>query len=55
LDGGHIFKDGLDAFISRVKKGITDEEKERYVKTVTYSLAFFILFLFIWQLLGPRI
>ncbi len=55
MDGGHIFKDSLDSIIKRVKKGLDEKQREQYVRTISVSLAFFVLFLFIWQLLGPRI
>ena len=54
MDGGHIFKDSLDSIIAKVKKKLDQKERERYVATISYSLALFVLFLFIWQLLGPR-
>ncbi|MFA5311828.1 MAG: site-2 protease family protein [Methanomassiliicoccales archaeon] len=58
LDGGFIFKDGLDGLIDKVKKNATAEEKEKLKikagKMVT-MFAFFIFFLIIWQLIGPRI
>ena len=54
LDGGHLFKDGLDGIIARVRSGLTEKERERYVRTISYTLAFFVLFLFLWQLIGPR-
>ena len=53
-----IFKDGLDGLIDKVKKNATAEEKEKLKikagKMVT-MFAFFIFFLIIWQLIGPRI
>jgi membrane-associated protease RseP (regulator of RpoE activity) len=55
MDGGHIFKDSLDSIIKRVKSGLDEKQREHYVRTISVSLAFFVLFLFIWQLLGPRI
>ncbi len=55
LDGGHIFKDGLDSIVARIKKHLNEKERERYVKAVSYSLALAVLFLFLWQLIGPRI
>lgn len=55
LDGGHIFKDGLDSIVGRIKKHLDEKERERYVRTISYSLALLVLFLFLWQLIGPRI
>ncbi len=55
LDGGHIFRDGLDGIITKVRKRLSDKDRERYVNTISFLLALTVLFLFIWQLLGPRI
>lgn len=55
MDGGHIFKDTLDGIIKRVKSGLDEKKREQYVRSISYTLAFFVLFLFLWQLLGPRI
>lgn len=55
LDGGYLFRDGLDSLVRRVKKGATDEERMRYVGTITYTLALLVLFLILWQLIGPRL
>lgn len=55
LDGGFIFKDGLDGIIQRIKKDSTEEQRAKIVGQVSYSLAIFILFLIIWQLIGPRL
>ncbi|MCX6650779.1 MAG: site-2 protease family protein [Methanomassiliicoccales archaeon] len=55
LDGGYLFRDGLDSLVKRFKKGATEEERMRYVGTITYALALFVLFLIIWQIIGPRI
>lgn len=54
LDGGHIFKDGLDGIVARVRKHLSEKERERYVKAISYSIALLVLFLFLWQLIGPR-
>jgi membrane-associated protease RseP (regulator of RpoE activity) len=55
LDGGHIFKDSLDSIVRRVRKSLSEKEREQVVRTISISLAFFVLFLFLWQLIGPRI
>ncbi len=54
MDGGHIFKDTLDSIIAKVKKKLDQKERERYVAAISYSLALFVLFLFLWQFFGPR-
>jgi membrane-associated protease RseP (regulator of RpoE activity) len=55
LDGGYVFQDGLDTFLSRVKKDMKAERREKIVKYVSYFLAFFILALILWQVIAPQI
>ncbi len=55
LDGGYIFKDGIESFVSRLRKGISAEARDRIVRSVSYTFAFLILALVLWQLIGPRI
>ncbi len=55
LDGGYIFKDSLDGIIAKVRRKLNEQERERYVRVISLSIAFFVLFLFLWQLIGPRI
>jgi membrane-associated protease RseP (regulator of RpoE activity) len=54
LDGGYLFRDWLDSLVLKVKKNATEKEREKYVATVTYALALTVLFLIVWQLIGPR-
>ena len=55
LDGGYIFKDGMDTLVSRLRRGIKAEDRDRIVKQVSYLFALLILALILWQLIGPRI
>ncbi|HKW42879.1 MAG TPA: site-2 protease family protein [Thermoplasmata archaeon] len=55
LDGGYIFKDGIEGLVSRLKKGLPAERRDRIVRSVSYSFALLILGLVLWQLIGPRI
>ena len=55
LDGGFLFKDGLDAFVQKVRKKASDEQRAKYVRAITLALALFVLFLIVWQLIGPRL
>ena len=55
LDGGHIFKDGLDGIVAKIRKSLDEKERERFVRAISLSIAFLVLFLFLWQLIGPRI
>jgi membrane-associated protease RseP (regulator of RpoE activity) len=55
LDGGFLFKDGLGALVDKLKKTATEDQKARYVSRITLALALFVLFLIVWQLIGPRL
>jgi membrane-associated protease RseP (regulator of RpoE activity) len=55
LDGGFLFRDGLDAIIQRVRKGASEKERAKYVAAITYTLAIFVFMLIIWQMIGPRL
>jgi membrane-associated protease RseP (regulator of RpoE activity) len=55
LDGGYLFKDGIEGFVSRVRKGISTEARDRIVRGVSYTFAFLILGLVLWQFIGPRL
>ncbi|MBU4189464.1 MAG: site-2 protease family protein [Candidatus Thermoplasmatota archaeon] len=53
LDGGYIFKDGADSFLHRFIK--EDKKREKRVNGLCYTVALFILFLILWQIIGPRL
>jgi membrane-associated protease RseP (regulator of RpoE activity) len=55
LDGGYLFKDGIEGFVSRIRKGISAEDRDRIVRGVSYTFAFLILGLVLWQFIGPRL
>ena len=55
LDGGYIFKDGIESLVSRFRKGMPVEARDRIVRGLSYTFAFLILALVLWQLIGPRI
>ncbi len=53
LDGGYIFKDGADSFFGKFIKN--DKKREKHVNALCYTVALFILFLILWQIIGPRL
>lgn len=53
LDGGYIFNDGVIKFLD--KFGVKKDTGEKIADKLTYAVALFILFLIIWQLVGPRL
>ncbi len=55
LDGGYIFKDGMDTLLTRLRRGIKPEDRDRIAKQVSYLFALLILALILWQMIGPRI
>ena len=55
LDGGYIFRDGIDYLLSRSRRTYTKEQKDRIVSAVTMSLALIVLGLILWQLVGPAL
>lgn len=55
LDGGYIFRDTMDKVVTKFKKGLSEEEREKYVSKITVYLAYFILVLILLPLFVPRI
>ena len=55
LDGGYIFRDWLDALVQKLRKKMPEKERTSFVDSVTWAFALMILFLILWQLIGPRI
>ncbi|UCE44757.1 MAG: site-2 protease family protein [Methanobacteriota archaeon] len=55
LDGGYIFRDGMDYTLSKLNKNSTKEQRDRTTASVTMFLALLVLFLILWQLIGPRL
>ncbi len=55
LDGGYIFRDGMDALLEKVRKGMSAEKREKVIRATSYTLALFVLALILWQFIGPRI
>jgi membrane-associated protease RseP (regulator of RpoE activity) len=55
LDGGFVFRDGIEALLARVRRGLPAEKRDRVVRTVSYAFAVLILALILWQIIGPRL
>ncbi|TLZ72224.1 MAG: hypothetical protein E6K10_02805 [Methanobacteriota archaeon] len=55
LDGGFVFKDGVEAILARLRKGQPAEKRDRVVRAVSYAFALLILALIVWQFVGPRL
>lgn len=55
LDGGYLFRDGLDYVVSRSRRAYTKEEREKLVGSITTALALLVLALILWQMVGPAL
>ena len=55
LDGGYLFKDWMDGIAGRVNKKWTPEQRNQFVNNITIALALLVLFLIVWEIIGPRI
>ena len=55
LDGGFIFADGVTGILDKIKKSWSEERKETLVDNLVGILAFSVIFLVFWQLIGPRL
>ena len=53
LDGGYVFKDGLSWLVE--KFGMKESTENKLVHGLSYFMAFLILGMLLWQLIGPRI
>jgi len=54
LDGGFIFADGVTGMLGKVRSSMTAERKEEIVDRLVSILAITVLFLIVWQIVGPR-
>jgi membrane-associated protease RseP (regulator of RpoE activity) len=67
LDGGYVFRDLLKGFFERVnlrragnearkgKRPLSEATVDRYISAISLSLSLVVLFLILWQLIGPRV
>jgi len=55
LDGGYLFRDGLDYLVDRKGTKYTKDEREKLVGSITIGLALLVLSLILWQLVGPSL
>jgi hypothetical protein len=53
LDGGYVFKDGMNAVVSRIMPKMDDAKRERFINSLSISLAFLILILILMTIIGP--
>lgn len=51
LDGGYVVHEGLNWMLSKAK--LPEISKEKFVDLVCYTLTFFVVFLIIFQFIGP--
>jgi membrane-associated protease RseP (regulator of RpoE activity) len=55
LDGGFLYRDWIDTIVSKVRKGMEQKDRDRYVNSIVMTTSLFVLFLIVWQLIGPRV
>lgn len=55
LDGGYIFKDWLDSLIGRSKNYQDEKKRTNIVNKIAFVVALMILFLILWQVIGPKL
>lgn len=55
LDGGFLYRDWIDTIVSKARKGLEQKERDRYVNSIVMTTSLFVLFLIMWQLIGPRV
>ncbi|MDW5563710.1 MAG: site-2 protease family protein [Methanomassiliicoccus sp.] len=55
LDGGFLYRDWIDTLVAKLKKGLEQKERDRYVNSIVMTTSLFVLFLIVWQLIGPRV
>ncbi len=53
LDGGYIFRDGMDYLLDRKGTKYTKEKRDQLVGSISIALALTVLGLILWQLVGP--
>lgn len=54
LDGGHLFRDGLDGLMERIRPAMEKEARERFVLGVARVMSLVIFSAFLLQIIGPR-
>jgi hypothetical protein len=47
LDGGFLFNDAIKIFVKKIKKDITDENRDKIVKKITTIASFAVLLMII--------
>ncbi len=47
LDGGFVFRDEMSALLARIKPKMDEKTRDRHIGTLSFSLAFFILIIFL--------
>ncbi len=55
LDGGFLFMDAMDSIVKKVNRKADEEQRMRTVGSITSWMALLILFMIIWQFVGPRL
>lgn len=54
LDGGYLFKDAMGSVVGKLRKSLSEDARNKIVDQISLALSFLILFLILWQVIGPR-
>jgi hypothetical protein len=44
----------MGSVVAKLRKGLSEEARNRIVDQISLALSFLILFLILWQVIGPR-
>jgi membrane-associated protease RseP (regulator of RpoE activity) len=55
LDGGYMFKDWLDSLLGRMSSFADATKRTKTVDRIAFAVALTILFMILWQVIGPQI
>lgn len=55
LDGGYLFKDNIRLFLGRIARKSSNEARESMARSITNVFSLLVLFLIVWQIIGPRL
>lgn len=55
LDGGYMFRDGIDSILRKLKKNLSQEKREKIIRNVSTAVSLFILILVLSPILLPNL
>ncbi len=55
LDGGFLFRDGFDHLLCKLRPKMNEKKREELTGHMTGIFALLVLFMIVWQFIGPRL